>query len=79
MILVNKVLYKLKFSNNVNNKRHAPKLIFSNEKKLRKIRIIFDRQKLAFFDHLIFITHLSYTNAEVDRKFLNVMYYPVGV
>ena len=32
----------LKFSKNVNNKKHAPKLIFFNEKKLRKIRIIFD-------------------------------------
>ena len=42
MILVNKVLLKLKFSKNVNNKKCAPKLIFFNEKKLRKIRIIFD-------------------------------------
>ena len=32
----------MKFSKNVNNKKHAPKLIFFNEKKLRKIRIIFD-------------------------------------
>ena len=36
MILVNKVLQKLKFSKNVNNKKHAPKLIFFNEKKIEK-------------------------------------------
>ena len=29
-------------SKNVNNKKSAPKLIFFNEKKMRKIRIIFD-------------------------------------
>ena len=33
MILVNKVLKKLKFLKNVNNKKHAPKMIFFNEKK----------------------------------------------
>ena len=32
----------LMLSKNVNNKKCAPKLIFFNEKKLRKIRIIFD-------------------------------------
>ena len=32
----------MKFSKNVNNKKHAPKLIFFNENKLRKIQIIFD-------------------------------------
>ena len=32
----------MKFSKNANNKICAPKLIFFNEKKLRKIRIIFD-------------------------------------
>jgi hypothetical protein len=42
MILVNKVLWELKFSKNVNNKKHAPKMIFFNEKKYGKIRIIFD-------------------------------------
>ena len=31
-MLVNKVLQKLKFSKNVNNKKYAPKLIFFNEK-----------------------------------------------
>ena len=36
MILVNKVLEKLKFSKNVNNKKCAPKLIFFNEKKIEK-------------------------------------------
>ena len=56
-ILENKLVQKLKFSKNDNNKKHAPKLIFFNEKKIRKIRIIFDidfeSQKLAFFDRLI--------------------------
>ena len=33
MILVNKVLEKLKFPKNENNKKCAPKLIFFNEKK----------------------------------------------
>ena len=32
-------------SKNVNNKKCAPKLIFFIEKKLRKIRIIFDIEK----------------------------------
>ena len=32
----------MKFSKNVNNKKHAPKLIFFNEIKMRKIRIIFE-------------------------------------
>ena len=38
MISVNKVLKKSKFSKNVNNKEHAPKLIFFK----RKIPMIFD-------------------------------------
>ena len=38
----NKGIEKLMISKNVNNKKCAPKLIFFNEKKLRKIRIIFD-------------------------------------
>ena len=33
---------KLMLSKNVNNKKCAPELIFFNEKKMRKIRIIFD-------------------------------------
>ena len=32
----------MKFSKNFNNKKHAPKLVFFNEKKLRNIQIIFD-------------------------------------
>ena len=32
----------MKFSKNVNNKKHTPKLIFFKEKNFRKIRIIFD-------------------------------------
>ena len=55
VILENKVVQKLKFSENVNNKKHAPKIIFFNEKKIGKIRIIFDfeSQRLALFDRLI--------------------------
>ena len=36
MILVNKVLKKLKFSKNFNNKKPVPKLIFFNDKKIEK-------------------------------------------
>ena len=32
----------MKFSKNVNNKKHATKMIFLNEKKIGKIRTIFD-------------------------------------
>jgi hypothetical protein len=38
----NKVISKFILSKNVNNKKCAPKLVFSNEKKLRKIWMIFD-------------------------------------
>ena len=38
----NKSCSILKLSKNVNNKKCAPKLIFFNEKKMRKILIIFD-------------------------------------
>ena len=41
VIFENKVVQKLKFSKNVNIKKYAPKLIFFNEKKIRKIQIIF--------------------------------------
>jgi hypothetical protein len=40
--LENKVLQKLKFAKNVNNEKCAPKIIFFNEKKIRKIKIILD-------------------------------------
>ena len=42
MILVNKVLQKLKFSKNVNNKKPSLKLRFLIKKKLKKIWIIFE-------------------------------------
>ena len=42
--LEKKVLQKLKLSKNVNNKKHAPKMIFFNEKFFGKIRIIFDTE-----------------------------------
>ena len=32
----------MKFSKDVNNKKHGPKMIFFNEKKIGNIRIIFD-------------------------------------
>jgi hypothetical protein len=32
----------MKFSKNVNNKTSTPKIIFFNEKKIRKMQIIFD-------------------------------------
>ena len=42
IILENKMIQKLMLSINVINKKCAPKLVFFNEKKLRKIRMIFD-------------------------------------
>ena len=42
IISENKVPQKLKLSKNVNNKEYASKLILFNEKKTRKILIIFD-------------------------------------
>ena len=44
-ILENKVVQKLKFSKNDNNKKPSSKLIFFNEKKIRKIQMIFDIEK----------------------------------
>ena len=41
-ILENKVVQKLKFSKNDNNKKPSSKLIFFNEKKIGKIRMIFN-------------------------------------
>ena len=38
----NKVVLKLKLAKNAFYKKGAPKLIFFNEKKIRKIRMIFD-------------------------------------
>ena len=42
IILVSKVIKEMMLSKNVNNKKCAPKLIFFNEKKMRKIPMIFD-------------------------------------
>ena len=59
MIFENKKLYKWKFSKNVYNKKHAPKLTFFNEKKLERFgyfltqKIDFESQISAFFDRLI--------------------------
>ena len=43
--MINKILEKLILSKNDNNKKCAPKMIFFNEKKLRKIWMIFDIEK----------------------------------
>ena len=40
----NSVVQKLKFSKNVNNKKPSSKLGFFNEKKIRKIQMIFESQ-----------------------------------
>jgi hypothetical protein len=45
IILENKVVQKLKFSKNDNNKKPSSKLIFFYEKTIRKIRKIFDIEK----------------------------------
>ena len=48
--------FKIGVIKNVNNKKFAPKLVFFNEKKLKKFRMIFDiemdfdSQILALFD-----------------------------
>ena len=44
MILENEVFKRLKFSKNFINKKHAPNMIFCNEKN-REIQIIFDIEK----------------------------------
>ena len=44
-ILENKVVQKLKFSKNDNNKNPSSKLTFFIEKKIRKIQLIFDIEK----------------------------------
>ena len=42
MILQFEVVLKLKLQKNNLNKKSAPKILFLNEKKIRKIRMIFD-------------------------------------
>ena len=49
----------MKFSKNVNNKRHAPRLIFFNEKKLRKIRIIFDLENWLWKSEIVIFRSLD--------------------
>ena len=44
MILENKELQISKFSKNANNKKCTPKMMFFNEKKNKKIRIILDTE-----------------------------------
>ena len=72
IILENKEILKLMSSKNVNNKKCAQKLIFFNEKKMRKISMILniDHIKLILnvkFWH--FLTLLHYTNSQ-NAKFL---------
>ena len=48
------------FIKNVKNKKCAPKLVFFNEKKLKKIRMIFDIKKLTLnvkFWHFLTACH----------------------
>ena len=47
IISVSKMIWKLMLSKNVNNKKHAPKLIFFNEKKIEKDSDNFWRRKLT--------------------------------
>ena len=69
MILVNKVLLKLKFSKNVNNKKCAPKLIFFNEKKLRKIQIIFDIENWLWKSEIVNFRSLDLERVLIYQKF----------
>jgi hypothetical protein len=86
----------LKFSKNVNNnKKHAPKLIFFNEKKIEKdsdpnfwhrkftlkvknwFRADIDQTWIFFYEKSVIFHSIKLSfDAEVDEKFLNVIYYP---
>jgi hypothetical protein len=60
VILVNKVLWKLNFSKNVNNKKWAPKIIFFNEKMFYKVWIIFDIENWLWKSEISTFGHLSF-------------------
>ena len=61
----------MNLSNNINNKKCAPKLILFNEKKLRKIPMVFEicrrlTLKVKFWH---FLTPLYYTNSQTSISF----------
>jgi hypothetical protein len=59
-------------SKNVNNKKCAPKLVFFNEKKLKKIQMIFDieSQILALFDSSPLIQNSKFNDFHWVCRFL---------
>ena len=67
-ILENKVVQKLKFSKNDNNKKPSSKLIFFNEKKIRKIRMIFDIDNWLWKSDLGTFWHPMRTSVKVKSK-----------
>jgi hypothetical protein len=72
MILLNKVLWKLKFSKNVNNKKHAPKMIFFDEKKNWKDSDNFWHRKLTLkVRNRHFSTSWFRTYVDLPKNFLD--------
>ena len=67
-ILENKVVQKLKFSKNDNNKKPSSKLIFFNEKKIRKIRMIFDIENWLWKSDLGTFWRPLWTSVKVKSK-----------
>ena len=67
-ILENKVVQKLKFSKNDNNKKPSSKLIFFNEKKFRKIRMIFDIENWLWKSDLGTFWQPMWTSVKVKSK-----------
>ena len=67
-ILENKVVQKLKFSKNDNNKKPSSKLIFFNEKKIRKIRMIFDIENWLWKSDLGTFWRPMWTSVKVKSK-----------
>ena len=67
-ILENKVDQKLKFSKNDNNKKPSSKLIFFNEKKIRKIQMIFDLENWLWNSDLGTLLRPMWTSVKVKSK-----------
>ena len=73
-------------SKNVNNKKYAVKLVFFNEKKMRKIQMIFDigfeSQILALFDSSPLIQNSKFNNFVwgmliLRQKIFLILYPPI--
>ena len=67
-ILENKVVQKFKFSKNDNNKKPFSELLFFNEKKIRKIRMIFDIENWLWKSDLGTFWRPMWTSVKVKSK-----------